>query len=224
MDKIHTILENLKNGIPQALSRYNDGELQGIVQTGCTVARGDQVVPQDLSDALREAIAYEQKNYWVGIPCAYCATKKWYKHAIKLVRPDYEYITCAVVTTNRNWKLVVEELPKVLNNKVVHWVSGGDQNLERLQEKTGITTRTHLVVPSKNAWSVYDKLKDAGQSFKSDIVILSCGPLSRVLARQWFEQNPEGTFLDVGSCFDPFTRNVWHSCHRGTLSKCKGCN
>ncbi|HUV84595.1 MAG TPA: hypothetical protein VMV86_02750 [Methanosarcinales archaeon] len=225
MDKINQILYNLKNNIPQALIRINDGEAQGILEPGCTVARGDQYVPQDLSDALREALQHEQENYWVGLPCDKCATSKWYNRIKDLVRPDYEYLTKAVVTTNRNWKLVIEEFPKVLEGRRVHWVSGQDQNLSNLREKTGIKVATHIQTPLKNSWSLYKQVSQWGKDFqKGSVVILSSGPLSRVLAKEWFQQNPEVTFLDVGSVFDPFTRNVWHSCHRGTLTKCEGCN
>lgn len=223
MDKIYKILSNLREGIPQALSRYNDGEVQGIVQPGCTVARGDQKVSQDLSDALREAIQYQQENYWVGIPCDQCNTAKWYRHAIKLVDPNYKYLTKAVVTTNRNWKLFKDTIPEIIRDSTarVHWVSGVDQNIRKL----GFRVDTHIQLPVKNAWSKYEEIKNWGKDFqRGAIVFFSCGPLARVLARQWFQQNPEATFLDVGSAFDPFTRGVLHACHRGTLAPCKGCN
>lgn len=223
MDKIYTILNNIKEGIPTALSRFNDGEVQAIVQPGCVVARGDQHVPQDLSDALREAIQYEQENYWVGLPCDVCNTAKWYQHAIKLVQQDYPYLTKAVVTTNRNWKFFTSTLPKILESKTnrIHWVSGDDQDVYKLPFKID----THIKVPKRNAWSKYEEMKNWGPDFQNNsITFFSCGPLGRVLARQWFEQNPKASFLEIGSAFDPWTRNVWHNCHKGTLPLCKGCN
>lgn len=201
----------------------NDGEAQAIVQPGCTVARGDQHVPQDLSDALREAIQHEQENYWVGLPCSTCATGKWYHQIKDLVRPDYEYLTKAVVTTNRNWKLFTKELQAIFSNQEyrIHWVSGEDQATDKLPFKIA----THIPVANKNSWKEYESMKNWGPDFQQGTVtFFSCGPLGRVLARQWFEQNPKASFIDIGSAFDPYTRNVWHACHNGTLRKCAGCN
>jgi hypothetical protein len=203
----------------------NDGEAQAIVQPGCIVARGDQYVSQDLSDALREAIQYEQENYWVGLPCDVCATEKWYHKIKHLVRPDYEYLTKAVVTTNRNWKLFTKEFPKAVKNKKVYWVGSKNHNLDNLNKELEINIKFLIRTPEKNAWSEFETIKTRDEDFNSgDIFVLSCGPLSRVLSRLWFEHRPDCTFLDVGSAFDPWTRNVWHNCHKGTLNSCKGCN
>ena len=56
------------------------------------------------------------------------------------------------------------------------------------------------------------------------VVMITCGPMSRVLAKDWFSERPDLTVLDIGSTWDPYTRDVWHSCHNGTLPPCKGCN
>lgn len=231
IDKIHKILKNLKEGVPQALARFNDGEIGIINNSNFVAARGCQKGSSSLQEALRAAIRHEQENYWVGIPCDKCATKSSYNTAIQLVRPDYEYLTKAVVNTNRNWKLVIEEMPKALEGKEVIWVSGSDQNLESLREKTGIKVSKHLKLPKKDSWRQHSQCLEWLNSIsgfsttgRPRVVVLSCGPLSRVLSHQGFIAHPDTTFLDLGSTFDPYTRNVWHSCHRGTLNKCEGCN
>jgi len=55
-------------------------------------------------------------------------------------------------------------------------------------------------------------------------VILSLGPLERILAKEWFELKDDVTYLGLGSMFDPWTRGVSHSYHKGTLKTCKICN
>jgi hypothetical protein len=223
MHKIHEIIHCLKVGEPVSLARFNDGEAEAIIKPGCTVARGDQKVSQGLSDALREAIQYEQKNYYVGLPCPHCATGKWYTKIKDLVRPDYEYLTQAVVTTNRNWKLFISKFPEVISGKNVVWVGNANQKLSHLKKKTGINVDRTILVPPKNAWEHYEVLLTE-QFEPGSIVILACGPMARVLVRQWFERWPDCSFLDTGSAFDPFTRNIWHRCHLGQLPPCTGCN
>lgn len=224
MDKINDILNRLRNGVPQALGRFNDGEVRGIIKVGDTVARGCQKVNQELSEKLTEALRHEQENYWKGLPCEVCFPR-FHKRAMFYVDPNYKYLTKAVVNTNRNLKRVWRDFPKFLDGKIVYWVSGGDQDLGKLREETGIDVFQKLTLPKRNAWREYEHIKDRYRVFqKGAVVILSCGPMAEVLVKEWFEQRPDVSFFDMGSTFDPFTRNVWHRCHRGTLPKCKGCN
>ena len=96
----------------------------------------------------------------------------------------------------------------------------------------GLNIKDRFDVPQINAWELYDKIKDGYSQFdEGDVVAFSCGPLSRILIKEWFEKRPDVTFVGVGSVFDPFTRNVWHACHRGWTSRgrcetreCSVCN
>lgn len=224
MAKIDTILSSTMEGTTFSLARFNDGEMMGVERPGSVVARGDQKVNEELSLKLKRGLQHRQENYWIGVPCPVC----WKKHhdvAMKLVPKDYEYLTYAVVTTNRNWKRFVTEFPVAVKGKRVVWVSGRDQNLEALKEKTGIQVAEHIKVRCKNAWLDYSDVRWRVNNLQDgDIVVLSCGPLSRVLAKEWFQERRTCTYLDVGSAFDPFTRNVKWRCHTGQLPPCEGCN
>jgi hypothetical protein len=224
MEKINDILSMLGDGTNFSLVRFNDGEMSGIEQVGCTVARGDQYVDKKLSDKLREAITYRDDNYWIGVPCGIC----WPRHrkvADELVPKDYKFRTLAVVTTNRNWELFVQQFNNIAVSRKIVWVSGSDQDITKLAFTDNIVSQVCL--PLKNSFCEYDnimhdKLVDTFPS--GSIIVLSCGPLSRVLAYEWWKHRKDCTYLDVGSAFDPFTRNVWHRCHKGELPPCKECN
>jgi hypothetical protein len=220
MQHIDTLLSNLKHDVPFALARFNDGEMMGIASPGCVVARGDQVVNSELSSLLTDALQYQQKDYWVGLPCSTCFPE-YSAIANHLVDLDYKHLTHAVVLTNRNWERVVAEVPELIKDRTVYWVSGDDQDISKL---TFTITEQHIV-PAVNAWRVYPSMKDLLSKFeKNSIVMISCGPMSRILTKDWFSERPDLTVLDVGSTWDPFTRDVWHSCHNGTLPACPGCN
>jgi hypothetical protein len=220
MEKIDTILENLRKQIPFALARFNDGEMQGIAQPGCTVARGDQFVTPELSHALKEALVYEQDNYWVGLPCSVCFPGLS-QLARSLVNLDYEYLTHAVVITNRNWMKFKEAFPSTIGERKVVWISGDDQKFEKL----GFPVHISCQLKPQDSWDQYQETKELYQDMpEGAIVILSCGPLSRVLAREWFEKRPDVTFIDAGSTWDPYTRDVWHRCHLHILPPCSECN
>ena len=63
-----------------------------------------------------------------------------------------------------------------------------------------------------------------------DVVLVSLGPTARVLCYDLFRVNNKTTFIDIGSVFDPYTRNVKHNCHKGwengfnITKKCEICN
>jgi len=230
IDNMEWLLNNLENNIPFAFSRFNDGEMMAIDQVGCVVARGDQYVDQGLSLVLREALEHKQENYYIGIPCSLC-----YPHYSKLATKivgDYEHLTLAVIATNRNWKNFIDTFPKVMSGKRLIWVGGNDQNVEAIKNMDIDVAKTALV-PRKNSWRHHGQLKKAMPQYfqDGDVVGISLGPTARVLVRQWFEEFPNVTFIDMGSNLDPFTRNVWHNCHKGweetgfNLAKpCKECN
>lgn len=223
MDKVTKIIELAERGIPQALARFNDGEVGIIFNKEFVAARGDQKGTIELQIALRDAILYEQENYWKGYPCPVCMEKQHNQILdAGYYRSEYRYNTFAVVNTNRNLETFQEGLQQALKGKQIVWVSGSDQKLSLLR----FDVIEHVIVSLKNAWKDYNiTMRICEDLFRPHRVFLfSCGPLARVLVRNLFQMRQDCTFLDIGSTYDPFTRNVWHKCHLKTLKKCKGCN
>ena len=232
MDKYDTLMKNLKEGIPFGLARFNDGEMMGIGTPGCVVARGDQVVPPDLSDALREALEYEQENYWKGLPCSLCFPQHS-ALAKNYVNEEYDYLTHAVVFTNRHWMKFLKDFSQSVIGRTMYWVGGEDQDTSKLPHHGfSYEIDAQFIVPSQDGWSAYADVKDLYEEFEAGaIVLVACGPLARVLTQQWFKNRPDLTIIDIGSTFAPFTRNVWHNCHKGweetgfnLTAKCQECN
>jgi hypothetical protein len=230
LTNIDWFLDNLKNNVPFGFARFNDGEMMGIIQVGSIAARGDQRVNESLSLALSGALTHKQPNYYVGIPCSLCYPTL--NQVANDMVGDYEYLTSAVVTTNKNWKHFIDTFPEVVKDKRLIWIGGDDQNVDILLE-LGIAIDKKALIPRKDSWKYYDHiLKTFPETFrKGDIVAISLGPTARVLVKEWFKKYPDVTFIDVGSNFDPYTRNVWHNCHKGwketgfnLTSPCKECN
>ena len=228
-NQVGIILDMLNINVSFGFARFNDGEMMGIDHVGAKVARGDQIVNESLHLALKEAIQYQQENYFVGMPCSSCFPK-YSKLAQKLVKQPKSYQLNAVAMTNRNWVKFVVDFPKVVGDKSIIWISGDDQNLDFLTKTMGLNIEKHFLFPRKNSWKDYNQVRDLNIT-TGDIIIISLGPAARVYVREMFEKYPDKTFIDIGSTFDPFTRNVWHNCHKGWLEKgfnntksCKICN
>ena len=212
----------LEENIPFSLARFNDGEMMGVKATGSVVARGDQVVNDSLRNKLIEAIQHRQENYWIGKPCSTCFPKHY--DLYRTYVPEYNYETYAVqFCNNGNWDKVINKLQNIFQERSVYWVSGHDQDIKKLGFYSSI--KKHIMHSNRNGWIDYERVRKLSPIFEDGcVVIISSGPMSRVLAYEWFKENPNCTFLDVGSLFDPFTRNVWHNCHKGKLNFCKECN
>lgn len=223
-------LENLRDGTPFGYARFNDGEMMAVDQIGAVVARGDQLVSESLHEALSEALTYKQENYYVGIPCSLC-----YPRLATLAKDrvgEYEYLTSAVVTTNKNWKTFMDSFPSAMEGRRLIWIGGNDQNAHAIRA-LGIDVAKTALVPRVNSWEYYQKIRQTVPQYfqPGDVVGISLGPTARVLVRQWFEEYPDVTFIDMGSNLDPITRNVRHNCHRGweetgfnLTKRCPECN
>jgi len=125
----------------------------------------------------------------------------------------------------------IQQIVGLLENKNVHYISGFDQNLEMLKDVFKFNIINHVKIDNKNSWSHYEILKSYSDNIKDgEIVLISLGPTARILCYDFFKNNNKSTYIDVGSIFDPFTRNVNHNCHKGwengfnITKRCENCN
>jgi hypothetical protein len=223
---IDTFIEMIESRTNFAFSRFNDGEVLAMFgEIGRVTARGDQVIDEPLKENLIRCAEYEQENYWKGFPCSLCFPEH-HKLAMKIFG-EYKQKCLSTIFVNHDWQYLIKSLPEALEDREIVFVSGSDQNPSKLWFMP-IITKLHVSIPNKNSWQYYDEVinNDEIKGYFKDntIVLLSCGPLSRVLCCDWFREFPNCTFIDLGSCFDPFTRNVWHKCHLGELKQCRECN
>jgi len=223
MDKVKRILQFAKNGTPQALARFNDGEMGIVFNKDFIAARGHQKGSLELQTALIDAIVYERNRYWKGYPCHLCYPDL-YSKCIKVgnINPDYKWNTSAVVNTNRNLKIFSEGLIEALQRKQVVWVSGNNQKLDKLN----LNIVKHIKAPVKNAWSVYHDLLSRCVSVARPrrVFLFSLGPTARILVKNLFQIRPDCTYLDIGDTYFPETQGGYRRVHLGKIPKCEVCN
>ena len=230
--EVDRILTMLSEGIPFAFSRFNDGEMSAFKKgDGERIGRTAHTnIDDNLRNHLEKAMSHQQENYWVGMPCSTCFPDL-YEIAQKFVSVDYPYQTRAVTITNRNWGKFVVEFPTAVKGKKLHWICSSDQNLQMLTDVFGLEFESRIDLPNIDAWEYYQEIKNKYKEFEQgSVVAFSCGPMSRILIPEWFEKRPDVTFLGIGSVYDPYTRNVWHACHKSwdkgfnETRRCEECN
>ena len=220
MHRLAEILDHLSEKRPFALSRFNDGEMMGVEDSGVAVARGDQYVSETLHEALVKLLGSDIPMHYIGLPCATCFPELQ-ALAKRVAPPGHPRLTHATVLTNRNLARWKAEAQRLLSDRPVAWIAGEDQDESGLP----FTVAARIEVPSRNAWSSCGRIVQEclGVPYGS-VCFLSCGPTATVLAGLLFMVRPDSTWIDVGSVWDPETRGVSFSCHDGTLERCAECN
>jgi len=223
MNRYKEILQKLENKVPFAFNRFNDGEMKGILQPGCVVSRGDQVVTKDLSDMLTEALKHSQENYIKGKPCSVCFPE--YDMIFYRINSD-DNVTNATVLINRNYTDFMIKAPGLFQKyDNIYWIGNSNHNVTKLEQYLNVKIQKLVSVSAQNAWADFNAVKHLYKKIKDNsLVLLSCGVLERVLVYYFFKHNPNSTYLSIGSMFDPLTRNVYHKYHKNVLKPCSECN
>ncbi len=196
----------LEKGEAFTFAHFNDGELNFIrkflnndhKKTWNGRIQDQYDVP--LAERLVDSIKYKQKNYFLGVSCSTCAAPR--RALADDLIGDYDHKIGAMVFHHN-----LRYLPQLIHhmkNKEMYYVANDYQNLEFL-EHLGVTVKEENVIriPFVNSHKVYDTLE--GKKFpKGSMVILMCGMLAKILIRNWYELNPDTTFIAFGSTMDDF--------------------
>jgi len=232
---IHILYDNLDNNIPFCFVKMNDGECAVIdnpSQSDVVVSRGDQSSSEVLSQKLKEALNWQDENYFVGVPCGVCAghhrniAKKHIINQERNIDNDKTFLN-ANILINSNVNRTLDSLKKNLSNKPNIILVANPQLLANIHRliKFGIRPSRIISVKDRNAFdSDYPIIKDEWKSFPDNTYVLClCGPLGRVLCYEWFKNNKTFTCLELGSLFDPIMKNRSYSYHQDTLPPCREC-
>jgi len=215
------VMDKLKSGENFSFNRINDGEMRGVRSVGPVVARGHQEISESLHQKLIEAVQFRKHNYYFGRVCSTCRRKN--RAAFdRYVPDDYPHIVSSTLFCHNNmWEKFIDDFNKVAQNREIVWVSGPDQKLDKLEFEIS----NFIEVPCCDAWSKFEEVLPMVESFNPGcIVSLSCGPLARVLAYEWFKKRQDCTFFVMGSWYDPITRGVWSRAQYNAAPYCPECN
>lgn len=223
MSDVGILYELLMNETPFCFVKVNDGEMTVIEDENGLASRGAQQSSPELSRKMKEVLLHRQQNYFVGIPCSRCWSRAR-QLAEKLLNGRKENIMLANAMINTNVTNTMNLLREILPGKKITIVHSSDSDPSALKV-LNIHFRNCISVPTRNGWDNYNKIKDLYQNLeKGEYVLFCCGPLGRVLAKEWFEKRPDVTCLELGSFFDPLTRGYMYLYQNNTLWLCPECN
>jgi hypothetical protein len=213
--KLEHFVDKLNRKESFALNRFNDGEMGVILGTHSVVSRGDQKSSILLKLKLLEAITYRCDDYYIGLP------DKKFEEAFnnaEMIIGDYDNLTSSVVLHDDNW---TDALRGIVNNadkfNNIIWVGSEKHEVDKLPFKVN----RHIKTKHQNSFDDYYSIRKE-RIDPGSLVLVSCGPLGRVLVKEWFDRDDSLTIIEAGSIFDPITQGVWRSYQkrqRGEMSR-----
>ncbi len=207
MEKFLNHLER-KEGF--TFAHFNDGELTFIKKyingdhAETWFGRRQQKYTKQLGERLTKALKLDQKGYYVGVPCS-THHPRLRKLADELTEGQTNTVPAMSLHHNPRY------FPNLINHmkdRQCFFVKNEYQKLD-VFEKLGVDIKpdNQIIVPFKNSYLLFDELKE--RKFPDGaIVILICGMLAKIIIPEWFERNPNTTFIALGSSMDDFIQRT----------------
>ena len=218
-------LEKLKNKENFAFSRFSDGELfilrnetvilaENHFVTGDRKGQGTypkeeqkEFIPekhQFHQKKLVECFKFKKPGYYKGICCRNDVGEDAFFWQKSLNGSDTD-LTFANLLINKNYRRFVDELVPVLKEREVLYVVNESANLSDLPFKVKKAFR----IGSNCMVDNYDTIEEVKAYIKENdirdhVVLCSAASLSNFIIRDCYDDNPNNTFLDIGSCLNPY--------------------
>lgn len=239
---LHKIVDMLRAKENFAFSRFSDGELF-ILQNKTVVLANDHYITGDIKghniyteeehkefypelhqkyrEKLIECYMYNQENYFKGI-CTGTDNhvgSENFKWMIDFHGGDHENLTFANLLINANYSKFVETIIPILKEREVIYIVNRLANTDllpfKLSKKFEIGSNC-MVEDYDVSQKVLSYIKE--NEVKDAIILCSAASLSNFIIYDCFKDNPNNTFLDIGSCLNPLLNLEGWKYTRGYLT------
>tara|TARA_B100001094_G_C18195434_1_gene810450 strand:+ start:8885 stop:9688 length:804 start_codon:yes stop_codon:yes gene_type:complete len=221
------LIDKIQNKDNFAFTRFSDGELF-ILQNKTVILAEDHYVTGDVRggniytkeeqkeflpsehgffyDKLWECYLHNQEGFYKGIctgtdPHVGNENFKWMvsKHG-----GEHDNLTFSNLLINANYKRFIEEMVPLFVDRDIIYVANENANISKLP----FEVKKHFKVGSNCMINDYDTAQEVKEYIDKNnlsdyIVLCSAASLSNVVTYECFKDNPNNTFLDIGSCLNP---------------------
>ena len=225
LNEYRTLIQKLRKKEAFAFAHFNDGEMQYILEKNkVTISRGAQKYTAELAKHLKRVFLINNAKFYKGIPCESCF-KEMKKESIELLRHTEDPLPPHHPTTHQKVNACIfhhnyverrhELFMEMQKYKTQTWIISTEFNIEKVINTLGLmdTKIRQYRLPVNNAYETYLKFKKEYEEIKyekNELVILLCGPVGRIIAGEGIVNNPETTFLCLGSYFDYLSSGINH--------------
>ena len=155
---------------------------------------------------LIQSFKHNQERYYKGICTATDGHvgKENFEWMINFHGGDHENLTYANLLINANYKRFVEEMiPEFENREILYVVNemADTNNLPFEIKKSFLIGSNCMIENYDTPKKVADYIRT--NNVKDAIVLCSAASLSNYVIHDCYKENPNNTFLDIGSCLNP---------------------
>jgi len=211
-ETVNIILDKLKSKVPFTYIRYGDGDFIAMYPQSVNKVIGNankSFITEEIRRKLIESYEIDKPNYLVGTLNTIIHPRSQYHNVdfkkingVVKNHPSSLYSAIGIQEAfMEDWKKFAE-ICKYIQHKKVLYIN---HYYEPILTKFFGNNIQHIEVPQYNATEkhsevLYKILNTDVHSY--DIIILSCGQLARVLAKDLFNRLPGKTIIDFGSTTD----------------------
>jgi hypothetical protein len=195
-----------------AYTRYADGEIR--LMKGIDISLSSQAFIEDkwstpfgmtkVGNCLLETIKHTENNYYYAIS-APTDNIDDYNYLINNISQSKENITFANLWINANYHKSKEKYENLKRNVILICNKNGKK------ENFPFNVTDLILFPDDcvNFWeengdSFLDDLIKKFKNLNNELVFISCGPISEIIIHHLYINNPNNTYIDVGSSIDEY--------------------
>ena len=204
--------EKITNNINFTFARYADGERMILCNTN--ILNGTQAYEVDkwkydnnitFSNDLLQTCEHIEDQYYYAISCKCCDPHGlvYYKNLLKT-----DKITFSNLFINANYKKFINFISSI--ERSVFLIA----NENCLNSVYPFKVEDKMPIPNdcvnwyeENKEEIISNISKIAKKYKNQLFLISAGPLSEILIHNLYINNPENTYVDVGSSLDIFTHN-----------------
>ena len=221
------ILGMVKRGENFAFSRFSDGELF-IMQNKTVVLADEHYITGDVRgknrytdeeqkefypekhqkyrEKLIECFQHSQPRYFKGIctPSDGHVGVENFKYQLELHQGEDDHLTFSNLLINANYRRFVEEMVPLFAHRDIIYVVNKLANLDRLpfDVKKAFEIGSNCMI---NDYHIAEEVRKyiEENKIRNHVILCSAASLSNFVIHDCFKDNPNNTFLDIGSCLNP---------------------
>lgn len=162
-------------------------------------------------NALIKSFRYINDRYFVGITCVKVFGIDTHKSMKDFSGQKEDHLTWADIWVNANYTYYINNILPIFQDRIIILFCNNKGNINNLP------FTPYMVFPLKNnAWEynwdtiglaklVASKLKKLGLT--NLIFLFCCGPFGNILCHELTENEPQNTYLDIGSTLNPWLKS-----------------
>lgn len=211
-DNFFYFWNKIENNENFAFSRYADGEV--LLMKGSSVGYNTQAFGTDkwysldgltkAGEELFQTLNHNEDNYYYAISSKSDNIDD-YNYLINNVKQDISKITFVNLWINSNYHLMLDKFDNLKRDVILIC----NKNAKKENFPFNVIDIIEFPDDCINFWesdndNFINYLSEKYSSLNNQLFFISCGPISEIIIDRLYNNNPNNTYVDVGSSIDEF--------------------